>query len=348
MKRSYSLDLIRLFLAYVIALFHFDHTVPPGPTVTVQVFFVISGYFLARKYYSRSHCDGGAAYSPWRYTLDHIRSFLPHYLVALVLYLCYELLRTVLVFLKAPSTGGLWELLTLVYDQLPDLAFLQTTYQYGMNLNRPTWQLSALVIAGYFVYALLCYNEKLSRRILFPGAILIAQCLLADQPDLFARVGPIFLPLLRAFAPLCVGVLTYYFSTTQQYEALKQHKVLFNVLTLLPLPAMMAFQDRNGLHLIWSALLILGCMEPSSVTERLLGHKCFAPCAKLSYVIYLEHALIGRAYLNILRPIIRKLGIELGTAADCVVYLVLLTAVCLTLQWTVELVLRKTREGAAG
>ena len=249
--------------------------------------------------------------------------------------------------LKAPSAGGAWELLALIYDQLPDLAFLQTTYQYGMDLNRPTWQLSALVIAGYFVYALLCHNEKLSRRILFPAAILMAQCLLADQADLFGRVGPIFLPLLRAFAPLCVGVLTYCFSTTEQYEKLKARKILFNILTLLPVPAMMVFQDRNGLHLVWSALLVLGCMEPSSVTERLLGHKCFAPCAKLSYVIYLEHALFGRVYLNILKPIIGKLGIALGTVADCAVYLVLLTAFCLALQWAVELVLRKVRKGAA-
>lgn len=336
MKRSYSLDLVRLFLAYVITLFHFDHTIPPGPTVTVQIFFVISGYFLARKYYTHSHEDRGATYSPLRYTLDHVRSFYPHYLLAAGLFLLYTLTRASLVFLRNPSARGLWDLSTLIYDQLPDALFLQASYQYAANLNSPTWQISALIIAGYFVYALLCHNEKLSRTILFPGAIIMTQSILVDCNDLFARIGPIFLPLLRAFAPMCMGVLTYSFSQSSYCAQLKQSKFIFNLLTLLALPMMIFFEDRNGLHLIWSALLILGCTEPSSALERLLGHRIFAGCAKLSYVIYLNHALISRAYINIISKLILKAGIVLGDTINCIVYLTILTLACLLLMWVME------------
>lgn len=336
MKRSYSLDLIRLFLAYVITLFHFDHMIPPGPTVTVQIFFVISGYFLARKYYTRSHEDHGAAYTPLRYTLDHARSFYPHYLLATGMFLLYILARAVLVFLGNPSTQGLWDMGTLIYDQLPDAVFLQASYQHAANLNKPTWQISALVIAGYFVYALLCHNEKLARTILFPGAVIMSQSLLADCDDLFARMGPIFLPLLRAFAPLCMGVLTYCFSQSTYCSRLKQSKILFNLLTLLALPMMLLFEDRNGLHLIWSALLVLGCTEPTSVLERLLGHSIFAGCAKLSYVIYLNHALIGRIYINIISKWISSAGIVLSDSMNCIVYLTILTLVCLLLMRIME------------
>ena len=346
MKRSYSLDLIRLFLAYVITLFHFDHTVPPGPTATVQIFFVISGYFLARKYYARSHEDRGASYSPLRYTLDHARSFYPHCILAAALFLLYVLARAVLVFLGSPSAQGLWEMVQLIYDQLPDALFLQTSYQYAANLNSPTWQISALVIAGYFVYALLCYDEKLSRTILFPGAVIMAQSILADCDDLFGRIGPIFLPLLRAFAPLCMGVLTCCFSRSTYCARLKQSRILFNILTLLALPMMILFEDRNGLHLIWSALLILGCTDPDSILERLLGHKCFAGCAKLSFVIYLNHALIGRMYINIISKLIAKAGIMLSDTTNCIVYLTVLTAACLVLMWIVDRVTVRRKEGA--
>ncbi len=50
MKRLYSIDFLKLIFAYVIAYFHFGHTIAPGPTVTVQIFFFISGFFLAKKF----------------------------------------------------------------------------------------------------------------------------------------------------------------------------------------------------------------------------------------------------------------------------------------------------------
>lgn len=336
MKRNYSLDFMKLLLAYVIVLFHSGKWIGPGPTVTVQIFFMISGFFLARKYYGKSHADPEKQYGPWQYTLDHVKSLYPHYLLALGLFLGYALLRSLVHFTAAPSGTGLWDMVTMIYDQLPDLVFLQSAYQYDANLNGPTWQLSALVIAGYFVYALLCHNEKLSRRILFPAAILMIQCLLHTDVDLFSRYGCFFMPLLRAFSPLCVGVLTYYFSTTEHYRKFRQHRVLFNSLALLALPAMILFEDRNDLHLLWTPLLILGCMEPESTLNRLLDRKCFASCGKLSYILYLNHAMFARFYVNILAKLLGKVGIPLKEPWYSALHLVLLTVFCLVLQWAVD------------
>ena len=53
-QRSYALDLIKLLLSYVIAFFHCGLSVSPGPTVTVQVFFILSGFFLGKTFYERS------------------------------------------------------------------------------------------------------------------------------------------------------------------------------------------------------------------------------------------------------------------------------------------------------
>lgn len=346
MKRNYSLDVIKLFLAYIIVLFHLEKWVSPGPTVTVQIFFMISGNFLARKFYGRSHADPEKRYGPWQYTWDHVRTLYPHCLLALVLFLGYSLLRSLLHFVAAPSLDGLREMGTLVYDQLPDLVFLQSAYQYDANLNGPTWQLSALVIAGYFVYALLCHNEKLSRTIVFPAAILMIQCVLHTDVDLFSRYGFFFLPLLRAFSPMCVGVLTYYFSTTVYYEKLKRRSGLFNSLVLLALPAMILFEDRNDLHLLWTAILVLGCMEQESTINRLLNRKCFAGCGKLSYILYLNHALFARFYINILVKLMAKVGIILEEPWYTAVYLVLLTAFCLVLQWAMDRLLQRHRRKA--
>lgn len=347
MKRNYSLDVIKLFLAYVIVLFHFDTWVAPGPTVTVQIFFVISGYFLARKYYRNSHNDPEKQYGPWQYTWDHIRSLYPHYILAAALFLGYVLLRSTIYFVLSPNWESLREMMTLIYDQLPDAVFLQSAYQYGANLNKPTWQLSAMIIVGYFVYALLCYDEKLSRTILFPAAILMIQCLLHTTQDLFGQFGCFFMPLLRAFSPMCVGVLTYYFSTTEYYGKLKQSGALFDVLAILALPAMMVFEDRNNLHLLWAGVLVLGCMEPECAINRLLNRRCFADFGKLSYLLYLHHALMSRVFANLVIDKLSNYGIVMGPFLDRVAYLAVLTVFCLLLQRVVDRVLSVCRNRKA-
>lgn len=68
-RRVYALDVLKLFLAYVVAYFHGSMEFRPGPTLAVQIFFMISGFFLARKFYDRSFADHGAAYSAWNYTV---------------------------------------------------------------------------------------------------------------------------------------------------------------------------------------------------------------------------------------------------------------------------------------
>ena len=45
-RRIYSIDVLKLVFAYIIAFFHFGTTIAPGPTVAVQVFFIISVFFL--------------------------------------------------------------------------------------------------------------------------------------------------------------------------------------------------------------------------------------------------------------------------------------------------------------
>ena len=294
MKRVYSLDLLKLVFAYVIAFFHFGTTVAPGPTVTVQIFFIISGFFLAKKYYSRSHADGGGTYDQWNYTLDHVKSLYPHYVLSLALFFLYTLARSVLYLVREPSWESLQEIALSVYHQIPDLLLLQSSHHYHDSLNYPLWQLSALVIAGYFVYGLLCWNEKLSRKLVFPAAVLMIQSLLYTGVDLWGNVGPFYIPLLRAFSPLCIGVLAYYFTTTGYYEALKKKKTAFNLAVLYALVSVFVYGDYGNIFLVTTAVLLWGCWAEDSWINALLNHRLFRHCGDLSFAIYLNHALIAR------------------------------------------------------
>lgn len=292
MKRIYSLDLLKLVFAYIIAFFHFGTTLSPGPTAAVQIFFILSGFFLGRKFYSRSHNREG--YDQWNYTLDHAKQLYPHYVFSLVIFFLYILLRSLVHLLRQPSFSALGQIFLDLYHQIPDLLLLQSAYCSYPSLNYPMWQLSALVIAGYFVYGLLCHNETLARKLIFPGAILMIQSLLFSGVPFDGNFGLFFVPLLRAFSPLCIGVLAYYFTTTPAYEVLKSHSVLFNLAAVYSLVTIFAYGEYRSIFLLTTVVLIWNCWDARSWINRLLNRRIFRFCGSFSFAVYANHALIAR------------------------------------------------------
>lgn len=325
MKRLYSLDFLKLVFAYVIACFHFGRTIAPGPTVTVQIFFFISGFFLARKYYARSHADGGIRYTPWNYTLDHVKGIYPHYVFGYAAYLLYETARTAGEMLRSPSLEQVREVIVSFYDQIPNLLFLQSAYHFHDNRNYPLWQLSALVIGGYFVYTLLCHNERLSRQLIFPAGILMVLSLRHSGIDLDGTFGFFYMPLLRAFCGLSFGALVYFFTTTPYYETVKKNRILWNLAVLLAPVCIFAFAEHANIHFVTGAVLILGCFDERSWLNRLLNHKIFRHCGKLSLSIYINHALICRFTQGFLFSRLESRGLLTGESSRFAAYLVILT-----------------------
>lgn len=346
MKRLYSLDLLKLVFAYVIAFFHFGSTIPPGPTVTVQIFFFISGFFLARKYYTRSHADGGRAYSPWQYTLDHAKGIYPHYLFSYAAFLLYNLARAAVYFLKSPGFAQLQEIVLSWYEQIPNLLFLQSAYYFHDSMNYPLWQLSALMIAGYFVYALLCFNERQSRYLLFPGAILMLLSLQHSGVPHDGTYGFVFMPLLRAFAGLGFGVLLYCFTTTPLYEALRARRTAFNLAAILSLLCIFVYAEHANIHYVTAALLILGCYDPTSWLNRLLNLSLFRHAGKLSLSIYVNHALLCRFVNAWLLPHTEGWGFTLTRVQENGIYFLLLTGYSVFTLFFVEWLLARRKRPA--
>lgn len=288
--RMYSLDVLKLVMAYAIAFFHVGTHVAPGPTAAVQIFFVISGFFLGKKFYANRE----ARYGAWQYTLEHVRGLYPHYLFSEVVFFAYLTARAVYYLLLSPSWQGVGELVKSFYSQIPDLLLVQSAYTSYPSINYPLWQMSALLIAGYFIFAMLQWNEKLSRTILFPMAFLMLESLLNTGVELDGNYGPIFMPLFRAFGPMCLGVLTWYFTTTPDYEKLIAHKTLLNVAGMVGLVGIFAYETYYNIFLIGIVAVLLSCCQRDSWINRLLNHRCFRHCGKLSYAIYLNQALIER------------------------------------------------------
>lgn len=337
-KRSYSLDCLKLVLSYAIAFFHCGLEVSPGPTVTVQVFFIISGYFLGKKFNSRF---GDDRYRAWDYTLDHVRGIYPHYFFSGAVFFLYLLARDLLTLVRAPSWEMLDTILRSFYNQIPDVLLLQSSHFFHDSINYPLWQLSALLIAGYFIYGLLLHNRRLSLELLFPAAILMIQSLLWSGVDLWANWGPLYIPLLRAFSPMCIGVLTYFFSQSELFAAVRRHSLLFSLAGVLSLVTLFCYGGFRNIFLMTTPVLILSCMEPGSWLNRLFDHALFRITGKLSYAVYLNHSFVIRILCALMIPRMEARGLTVSDSLKGLLLFLLLTAYSLFTLWLVENLTKK-------
>lgn len=342
-QRSYALDLIKLLLSYVIAFFHCGLSVSPGPTVTVQVFFILSGFFLGKTFYEKQ----SESYSAWDYTLDHARKIYPYYFFSCAVFFLYVFARDAVSLALSPSLSGLGALIRSIYNQIPDLLLLQSSMFFHDSVNYPLWQLSALLIAGYFVFALLRQKEALARTVLFPAAILMIQSLLWSGVDLWENWGPFYIPLLRAFSPLCIGVLTYCFSTTAVYNRLRSHRRTFDILGLLCLVSLFAYADYRNIFLMTTPVWLLSCLDPESLLCRILNRPCFRRAGKLSLAIYCNHAFVIRILTALLIPRLEGAGVSVPDMMKGGMLFVLLTAYSLLTLWLVPKIFPVNRRSSS-
>ena len=292
MKRIYSFDVFKLLFAYLIAVFHFGTEIPPGPGIAVELFFIISGFFLGKKFYSKYQADPNNTYDQICYTKDHIKSLYPHYIFSLIVLTVYTFIAGVIAFLRQPSASQIVTIVKNIYATIPEFFFLQNTGFFGGGTNYPLWQLCTLIISGYFVYGLLCKNEKLAREFIFPAAILMIQAFLDASDDIWGTVVFFHIPLLRAFSPLCIGVLVYYFTTTSYYQYIKSKKLLLNLASVFAFLSLYVPEGYHNIYLITFVFLLLAMYDPESWINKLFNRKMFKHFGQMSYAIFLNHAVV--------------------------------------------------------
>lgn len=293
MTRIYSIDFLKLLFAILIAYSHLGINLP-GADVAVVFFFILSGYFLARKYYMRSFGEKAKVYNEKAYTLDHIKTLYPHYILSLVVMFGYYVIKNIYyIVIQSDSAKSIGQLFVDLYELMPEFFLVQNIGFFNGGLNYPLWQMCALIISGYFIYALLCYNERLSTTIIFPISIILIQVYLLSISDIFGASGAIYIPLVRAFSSMCIGVLTYKFVQSKYYgQIMEKHFISINCLSIFSLFALFYFGAYQNIYLIMSVILIVTLVNKDSWLNFVLNRKCFKYFGDFSYAVYLNHALV--------------------------------------------------------
>lgn len=179
-----------------------------------------------------------------------------------------------------------------VYNTVPELMFVQSSGFFESCLNYPVWQINAIIICGYFIYACLYYCEKLSADLLFPVIFILFETYWIIGRDPFTNIGCLPATLTRGVAMMALGVLIYKFSCSELYKTIKSKHIPYNLFSLFMFAGMFVFGRYNGIHIIGMCVSVLYLYNPDSWINCIFNKDIFKFCGDLSYAVYLNHAVV--------------------------------------------------------
>lgn len=335
-------------MALEIALFHFSANFP-GAVIAVEFFFILSGYFLARKFFSLEKKQ--ILYTPYTYTKDHIKSLYPAYLLSLAVLILYFSAKE-LVTMSSNQLGfaqSIKNIGILFYNAIPDVVLLQDSsilIEDG-GINYPIWQLCTLIIVGHFIYALLWHNKKYAVNVFCPLFALISYAVISKPDyDVWGTVACFYAPLVRCLGPMCIGVVLYKLSERllPMLDSSKLYRLILNVASVLSCFCLPVFEKRNNIYLILSCLVIIACVYEKSWINVAFNRKIFKNFGKLSYAVYLNHAFLIYFFTDIVGIIEKQFGIHPNNTVVLLVYLVVLILYSELTQWIVNKITRTKRK----
>ena len=290
-KRNNEIEFFRFLFISAIASMHFSNSYFKSTPyffnayMGTEFFFLISGFMIMKSADTKEM-------SPFAFTGKRVKKLYPHYLSAFLLLFLLSALT---------SDTGILAQIRAFFTYAFELVFLQAS---GLKcfalLNYPTWYVSALLIAGFFIYALVRLHKKLYLTIIAPLAIVATYSFFsANIGSLDLWGGNHFLnlsdALTRGFAAMSLGALSYELSkyiVTKQYTPTKTVRFLLSLLELMLLTVVFAgcvfFQDATyDFHLLLFMFIgITLAFSGLTYTSRLFSYGIFSYLGKLSYPMY--------------------------------------------------------------
>lgn len=291
--KNYQIEFWRYFFTCVICMLHFEagyFTDGSQPVfkcgyLGVEFFFILSGFFLMKHLERQEE-------SAVKYTFKRIQRLYPNLVLAWVLLICNiavikhynfkDILREVKLhvweYLLMNITGITWDI-----------------------LNGPTWYLSALIIAGYFVYWLAKWNRNVFLGFIAPLTIVLVYFWyipMGEGLDYHLQMGRIFFAgIERAFGGLCIGCITYKLSEYLKNKKLRGGGIIsvIEFAVILSILDVVFYGEKNsGNFLVLLAFPILIVIEYNGMSHlsKILNRKIFGFLGKACMSIYVNQVFI--------------------------------------------------------
>lgn len=324
-NKNVAVSWFKLFMAYEVAIGHFNGQSFLTGGLCVNCFFIISGYFLAGSYDSEKYP------TTISYTINRIKKLYPEYIVSFILLFILTYLR------QLPA--GLSEFAGIVTNSLPEIFLLQNMGWYQGGINYPLWFICVLIIASHLLFALLKENRRFTVDFLCP---VIALCLgtfyFNMQSSSWGTTAGDFLyvPLCRGLCFISLGIILHEFmpiimEKLDKFSAsFKRGVCLTAFYVSFVIAAAMFIKARNG-AVVYLPFIILFLLS-----FRIQGSGkmiCLSGVAdRLSLSVFMNQALV----IEFLRAAKEHSYLSNSIAENKLVYLAVLTVIAALVGWFVR------------
>ncbi len=289
MKRNYSIELLKLYLAISVAFLHAEiETKLPfmNGQIAVFLFFVLSGYFLVGSFNSGKYNDASQC------TFARIKRIYPYYIAAF------------LVMFVAKAVDGFTGVTATVetfFTSLPEMFLLQNIGVFSGGINYPLWQMCCLIVISHILFGLLEWNKKATINVICPLTAIgvftyLSNAYGTNTVDIWGVEAEfLYVPLLRAAGGMSVGMILYHpLKQVLAYLENSPAKWLPAAVSIASIPLFLIFWlNRNSFAVVIPFAFILVCMFYSKgFYAKYFQRKIFSRLDKLSLSIYLCHALV--------------------------------------------------------
>ncbi|WP_099467051.1 acyltransferase family protein [Konateibacter massiliensis] len=298
--RNGSIELMRFLLIAAIAVMHFSNSyfgqTPyfDGAYAATEFFFLVSGYLLFRSFYKNR--EARKEISAWKFTVHKIKNLYPYYIISFFMIFSFSMLS---------ERAGIGKWLVSLGKSVWELSFLQISGLKGFVLyNYPAWYISAMLLAGYFIYTLLELWEKKFVKFVMPLSVLLIYCFFsknAESIDVWggAKIFDISDALMRAFAGMCLGGISYYASIAIGKKELKGKtrllltgsEIAVFILAMILMAGVGHTQtDFYVIALLASAVIL--AFSGQTHTEKLFSNAAVNFLGKISYPMFLNQIFV--------------------------------------------------------
>lgn len=295
-NRIASLEFYRFVFCLIVILHHFQGyghgTEAKGGYLAVDFFFILSGFFLLKYYYSQVDKEGTDEKKSLQYLWHRVKVLFPHHLFS---WLCCV---PIFIFITNKSFS------IFLKQGIGELFFLRGTgVGVDTSVNGVNWYLSVLVVFSYFILYLIQKNKNIFIYGIAPFCFLSVMGILYNKYG-HLNVYNFMSPILtwgcwRGVAELCLGCIIYeIFIHIKSYSFWINRKII-RIATILEIfiLSVSIYQMLNGKnkgdymipYLI--SILLLSSFLCKSYLSRLLNNRLSIFLGKLSYPVYLNQRI---------------------------------------------------------
>jgi peptidoglycan/LPS O-acetylase OafA/YrhL len=333
-RRNHAIEFWRFIYICAICIMHFSNSYFGASPyfddayAATEFFFIVSGYLLVMSYHKNKENRMNA----WGYTFHKAIKLYPYYLLSFI---------AVFVFIMISEKESIWGWIRNLGGSVWELVFLQISGLKCFRLfNYPTWYISALLIAGYFIYTLLELAEEKFIKLIMPLAVLVIYCFFSKNTgnmDVWggAKILHISDALMRAFAGMCLGGIGYQVNVALRHIQLnKKRRILLTIgemaafILVFYLIAQRGHTQVDFYVVGLLAIAVTLAFSGRTYTSILFKSRLFAWFGKISYPMFLNQIFV----IYIMGAYIKDLGYRNAVA----VFMVLLILVSMVEMLTLE------------